>query len=439
MTKMLLERSLSKEVYEKMCSYIPGGVNSPARAFRNVGITPIIASHAKGDILYDVDGNSYIDFCNSWGALILGHCDEKITAAVLNQILKGSSFGVSTQLEGMLAEKIISLMPHIEKIRFVSSGTEATMSAIRLARGVTKKDYIIKFSGNYHGHSDSLLVKAGSGLYGINGVSDSLGVPQSIIQNTLVLPYNDQEALNACFKDPKYFGNIAGVILEPIAGNMGVVKAKNEFINKLRNLTYENESLLIFDEVMCGFRVALNGACHYYNVIPDITCLGKIIGGGYPAAAFGASREIMDKLSPLGGVYQAGTLSGNPIAMRAGLETLLRISEPGFYEELERKANYLLQPVIEKLKEKKGIATVQRVGAMFTLFFGKNQVECAEDGTLLDLNIFKEYFNFLLNNGIYMPQSQYEASFISSAHTYEHLKYTSEKIIEFLDYVFKNS
>jgi glutamate-1-semialdehyde 2,1-aminomutase len=439
MHENILERGLSSKVYEEMCSYIPGGVNSPARAFRNVGASPLIISHAIEDTLFDIDGHSYIDFCNSWGALILGHCDEKIIQAVYEQIKKGSSFGISTEVEGLLAKKIISFMPHIEKIRFVSSGTEATMSAIRLARGFTNKDYVIKFSGNYHGHSDSLLVKAGSGLYSEEGVSDSLGVPKSVIENTLVLPFNDLEALINCFKNEKYSENIACVILEPIAGNMGVVKAKNSFINALRNLTSQHNSLLIFDEVMCGFRVALKGACEFYDITPDITCLGKIIGGGYPAAAFGGKAEIMNILAPLGGVYQAGTLSGNPIAMRAGYETLSRISEPGFFKELNKKMDYLLNPVIEKLQTRKGIASVQKLGGMFTLFFGKDHVDSAEEGASLNLDIFKEYFNFMLNNGIYMPQSQYEACFISSAHTYEHLKYTSDKIIEFLSYVFKNS
>jgi glutamate-1-semialdehyde 2,1-aminomutase len=439
MSQTKFERDLSRQVYEDMCSYIPGGVNSPARAFRGVGLTPLIVSHAKEDIIYDIDGYSYIDFCNSWGALILGHSDDQIIEAVYEQIRRGSSFGVSTEIEGMLAKKIVSLMPHIEKIRFVSSGTEATMSAIRLARGYTGKDYIIKFSGNYHGHSDSLLVRAGSGLFIGKTVSDSLGVPQSVIDNTLSLPYNDIEALEHCFSDNRYKNNIAAVILEPITGNMGVIKAQDAFINSLRRITSENGSLLIFDEVMSGFRVALKGAVEIFNVKPDITCLGKIIGGGYPAAAFGGRKEIMDMLSPLGKVYQAGTLSGNPVAMRAGYETLMRLSRPGFYEELERKCHYLLNPIIEALNKKKSVGCVQRVGGMFTIFFGKDKVDSAEDGAYLNQEIFKEYFRFLLENGIYMPQSQYEASFISMAHTYEHLKYTRDKIMEFLQYVFRNT
>lgn len=430
--------SLSHYTFEEMCLKIPGGVNSPARAFLNVKTAPLIAAEGKGDILIDIDGNEYIDFCNSWGALILGHQDPQVVAAILNQLQKGLTFGVTTAQEGVLARKITDLMPHIEKIRFVSTGTEACMSAIRLARGYSGKNKIVKFSGNYHGHVDALLVKAGSGLFQGSVASSSLGIPQGVIENTICLPYNNEECLEDLFANPQLQNDIAAVILEPIAGNMGVVKAQEGFIKKLRNLTASFGTLLIFDEVMCGFRVSLQGASEILGVTPDLTCLGKIIGGGLPAAAFGGKKEIMDLLAPLGPVYQAGTLSGNPLAMQAGLATLIRLEKPGFYEEIERKACLLLDPIRKKLKEKEGVGSIQQVGGMFTLFFGASSFTCAEESYKLHEKQFVDYFQYLLERGIYMPQSQYEAAFISMAHTDEHLIYTANTINEYLDHVFKS-
>jgi glutamate-1-semialdehyde 2,1-aminomutase len=435
--RLKLKRTQSHDIYEEMCRYIPGGVNSPLRAFREVGSTPLIVSHAKADTIFDVDGYKYIDFCNSWGALILGHADEDIVKAAFDQIQKGSTYGISTEVEGLLAKEIISVMPHIEKLRFVSTGTEATMSAIRLARGYTGKDFVIKFSGNYHGHVDALLVKAGSALFNQQMVSSSNGVPLGVVQNTISLPYNDIESLNYFFESSKHKEDVACIILEPIAGNMGVIQGDRSFIKRLREICTNKNIVLIFDEVMSGFRVSLKGAVDYFDVLPDLTCLGKIIGGGFPAAAFGGRQCIMNKLSPLGDVYQAGTLSGNPVAMRAGFEVLKKIKNPNFYEELDRKCRLLLDPVEKKLSEKKDFGCVQRVGGMFTIFFGINKVTSANDAKNFNSSLFKNYFKFLLEKGIYMPQSQYEAAFISAAHTDENLKYTSSIIVEWLDYVFK--
>lgn len=397
MLKSHLERIQSKEIYENMCSYIPGGVNSPARAFLSVGVNPLVVSQGKGDTICDADGNHYIDYCCSWGALILGHADPQVVEDSISQIKEGSTFGITTELEGRIAKKIIELIPSVEKIRFVSTGTEATMSAIRLARGFTERDIIIKFTGNYHGHCDSLLTSA--------------GIPRAVIENTISLPYNDCESVRACFTDPKFKNKIACIIVEPIAGNMGVVPASHDFLKCLRDVTFEEGALLIFDEVITGFRVGLQGAQGLYKIRPDLTCLGKIIGGGFPAAAYGGSREIMDYLTPLGPVFQAGTLSGNPVAMQAGLTTISQLELPGIYEELEAKSALLL----DSLK-----VCVKRVGSMFTIFFENDKR-------------FAHFFNYLLQRGIYIPQSQYEACFISLAHTKENLIYTRDVILEYIE------
>ena len=407
----------SNQIFEKLTKLIPGGVNSPARAFGLVDVKPIVAASAKGDLLIDADDKTFIDFVCGWGALILGHNHPAVVSALEKQLEKGICFVNSHELELELAETIQSLMPHMEKMRFVSSGTEATMSAIRLARAYSEKNLLVKFDGNYHGHSDPLLVKAGSAVATINSSSSSKGVPD---QNTVSLPFNDIDALQNLFDQRG--GEIGAVIVEPVVGNMGVVPALQSFLQKLRDLTEKYSAILIFDEVMCGFRIGLHGAQKLYGITPDLTCLGKIIGGGLPAAAFGGKREIMDQLAPLGEVYQAGTLSGSPMAMAAGLATLREISKPGVFEELIRKKQILIKDLP---------ACVQHVGAMFTIFWGAEKVQNFEDSKKLDHTLFRKFFSFAYDRGIYFPQSPYEAGFISLAHTDEHLRYVRSVLDDF--------
>ncbi|MBS0616446.1 MAG: glutamate-1-semialdehyde 2,1-aminomutase [Verrucomicrobia bacterium] len=398
-------RKLSDKIYSDSCACIPGGVNSPVRSFPGLQMTPIIAERGAGDIVFDVDGKSYIDFCCSWGALILGHAHPSIVSAACAQVARGSSFGMATPYELELAKKIQQHLPSIEKIRFVSSGTEACMSAVRLARGFTGKKKVIKFNGNFHGHSDGFLIRAGSGVHELPNASSS-GVLPELVQHTISLPYNDIELARACLQS---YDDIAAVILEPIVGNMGVIIPSREFISMLREETGEKNIVLIFDEVITGFRVGLHGAQGYFGVTPDLTCLAKIIGGGFPAAAFGGRREIMDHLAPLGSVYQGGTLSGNPVAMVAGLAALKEVEKPGFYEELERKTTEFLKPL-------RPLCNVQQIGSMFTLFVPE----------------YKTLFRKLFDQGIYFPPLQQEACFISSAHTEEHLKQAQEVCKEIL-------
>ena len=336
------DRPESKLIFENLCQFIPGGVNSPVRSCKGMGQLPLVADHGYEDLLVDADGKSYIDFCGSWGALIHGHAHPSILEGIGKRLKKGTSFGVTTAIEGELAEEVIRLVSSIEKIRFVSSGTEATMSAVRLARGFTGKEWIVKFSGNYHGHADFFLVQAGSGLLEHTSSASSAGIPEGAVKHTISLPYNDRESCKKLFEHPSFRNRIAAVIVEPIAGNMGVVPAEPAFLHYLREETERSGALLIFDEVMTGFRVHLKGAQEVYGIKPDLTCFGKIVGGGMPAAAFGGRKKIMDCLAPLGPVYQAGTLSGNPIAMEAGLQSLRLLQKEGFYEELQRKTNQLL-------------------------------------------------------------------------------------------------
>jgi glutamate-1-semialdehyde 2,1-aminomutase len=399
-----MNRNLSQKVYAASCKVIPGGVNSPVRSFPGLEMTPLIAARAQGDIVWDVDGNSYIDYCGSWGALISGHSHPSIVAAAVDQVQQGSSFGMATPWEQEIAEEIVKLIPSIEKIRFVSSGTEATMSAVRLARGFTGKPLFVKFNGNYHGHADGFLIRAGSGVTDLQE-SSSKGIPADLVKNTVSLPYNDTDAVRAFLRGRN---DVAAVILEPVAGNMGVVIPSQEFLEMLREETSKIGALLIFDEVITGFRVGLRGAQGYFGITPDLTCLGKIIGAGFPAAAFGGSAEIMDYLAPLGPVYQAGTLSGNPVAMRAGLAALKEVQKPGFYEELERKTKIITEPVSE-------LARVVSIGSMFTIF--------TDD--------YKSLFFHLFERGIYFPPLQYETCFVSMAHTDEHLKMTCDVLIEY--------
>ena len=425
-------RPKSKKIYEDLCKVIPGGVNSPVRACQEIGQLPMVISHATKDIVVDVDGHSYIDYCCSWGALIHGHAHPTILDAVQKRMSMGTTFGITSSIEEQLASKVVELIPSIEKIRFVSSGTEATMSVARLARGYTNREIIVKFIGNYHGHADFFLVQAGSGVTGLSPTSSSAGIPQEIVKHTLCLPYNDVETCRNVLNKSEYKDRIAAVILEPIAGNMGVIPAKPEFIQMLREETQKIGALLIFDEVITGFRVGLRGAQEFYGIQPDLTCLGKIIGGGFPAAAFGGRQEIMDHLAPLGKVYQAGTLSGNPIAMEAGLQSINLLLKNGFYQDLERMSGIIIDPVKETIKKKRLKACVQHVGSMFTIFFGKEKVESMEDAKSLDLETYKKFFKFLFAKGVYIPPSQYEAWFISSAHETKNLETTRDLILDFL-------
>lgn len=404
----------SSILFEKAQRVIPGGVNSPVRAFHGVGGTPVFFSHAEGAYLFDEDGNEYIDYVGSWGPMILGHRHPKVIEALRKQLDKAVSFGAPTQLEIELCELICSLMPSIDMVRLVNSGTEATMSALRLARAYTARDKIIKFEGCYHGHSDSLLVKAGSGALTL-GVPSSPGVPKDISQHTLNAIYNDLSSVKALFE--AYPNEIAAIILEPIAGNMNCIPATNEFIQGLRELCNQYQTVLIFDEVMTGFRVALGGAQSLYNVKPDLTTLGKIIGGGLPVGAFGGKRDIMQLLAPVGPVYQAGTLSGNPLAVTAGLATLNQLHQSNFYENLAITTQKLTQEA-QSLAKTRGIPfTAQCVGSMFGLFFTeRTTIANYQQSIHCNLTHFKSFFHTLLNAGIYIAPAMYEAGFVSAAH-----------------------
>ncbi|PIS02778.1 MAG: glutamate-1-semialdehyde-2,1-aminomutase [Chlamydiae bacterium CG10_big_fil_rev_8_21_14_0_10_42_34] len=426
-------RNKSSEVYANACKVIPGGVNSPVRSFRHLNMDPLIVERGLGDQLFDVDGNSYIDFCTSWGSLILGHAHPQIVQSVCDQMYKGSSFGIATDIEEKIASKIVSLIPSIEKIRFVNSGTEATMTAMRLAKGFTERAKIIKFSGHYHGHSDSLLIQAGSGVASLNPLATSKGVNLSTIADTICLPFNDIETVRSFFRDSPIAKEVAGVILEPVTGNMGVVLPEPGFLQMLREETLKLGTLLIFDEVITGFRLGLQGAQGIFHIEPDLTCLGKIIGGGFPVAALGGRGEILDCLAPLGQVYQAGTLSGNPVAMRAGLETLCLLETGGFYESLQKKTDRITAPIIAALEKKNANACLQQLGSMFNLFFGVKKVRSKEDLKRLDEGRFVHFFKHLFERGIYISPSSHEAWFVSSAHTDEHIDKTVTVITAYID------
>ncbi|HEV2614913.1 MAG TPA: glutamate-1-semialdehyde 2,1-aminomutase [Gammaproteobacteria bacterium] len=401
-------------IYERACNVIPGGVNSPVRSFKGVGGEPLFISKAKGAYVYDQNNKKYIDYVGSWGPMIAGHAHPEIISAVEKAVENGLSYGAPTVLEIELAELICKLMPSIEMVRMVNSGTEATMSAIRLARGYTNKNKIIKFNGCYHGHSDSLLVKSGSG--GLTfGVPDSAGVPKSFAEHTLIAEFNDLDDVEKLFKT--YPDDIAAVIVEPVAGNMNCILPEQKFLAGLRELCDNYKSILIFDEVMTGFRVALGGAQERYNINPDLTTLGKIIGGGMPVGAFGGRRDIMEKVSPLGPVYQAGTLSGNPIAMAAGLAGLKLIQQPGFYEQLEIHTKKLLINLMV-LADKAGIPFfAQHAGSMFGLFFtDQTQILNLTDVQKCNVDRFKKFFHKMLELGVYLAPSAFEAGFLSSAH-----------------------
>jgi glutamate-1-semialdehyde 2,1-aminomutase len=401
---------------------IPGGVNSPVRSFGGVGGTPIFIDHASGAYIYDTEGNKFIDYVGSWGPMILGHAHPDVIAKVKQACDQGLSFGAPTQIETLMAERVCELMPSIELVRMVSSGTEATMSAIRLARGYTSRDKIVKFEGCYHGHSDALLVKAGSGALTF-GVPSSPGVPTGVAENTITLTYNDSESVKALFE--KMGEEIACIIVEPVAGNMNCIPPELGFLETLREVCDRYQSVLIFDEVMTGFRVALNGAQGFYNIKPDLTTLGKIIGGGMPVGAFGGLRKIMECLAPLGPVYQAGTLSGNPVAMAAGLKTLELIAQAGFYQDLTAKTEKLTSGLKERAAQAGIALTTNSVGGMFGLFFSPEKQVCRFAQVIqCDQDLFRRFFHQMLEQGIYLAPSAFEAGFVSAAHTDEDLEQT---------------
>jgi glutamate-1-semialdehyde 2,1-aminomutase len=407
-------RPRSAEIFRRSEKILVGGVDSPVRAFRAVGGSPLIIERAEGARLHDADGNEYLDYVSSWGAMILGHAHPSVTKAIQDQAAYGTSYGMTSPLESELAGQIASAVPSIEMMRFVSSGTEATMSAIRLARGFTKRDLIVKFEGCYHGHSDSFLSQAGSGLATL-GISASPGVPEAFAKLTINVPYNDLGAVEKVFELHK--GEIAAVIVEPVAANMGVVPPEPGFLEGLRDLTRREGALLIFDEVISGFRIALGGAQSVYKIQPDLTTLGKIIGGGLPVAAYGGRREIMQMVAPLGPVYQAGTLSGNPLAMQAGLATLPHLRTPEFYNELDRKAARLAEGVSGAIRDVGVPAHVNVVGSLVTLFFCDGPVRNYDDAKKSDTKRFAAFFTAMLDRGIFLAPSQYEALFVSAAHT----------------------
>src|ERR1700733_1186969 len=412
----------SRKLQQRAEQLIPGGVNSPVRAFRSVGGDPLYIVRAQGSRIWDADGNEYIDYIGSWGPLILGHAAPTVIEAVINAARSGTSFGASTPAEADLAELVISAFPHMQKVRFVSSGTEATMSAIRLARGYTKRKYIVKFEGCYHGHSDALLVKAGSGIATL-GIPGSAGVPEEFTQFTLALPYNDTSATEQAFT--KFKHQIACVIVEPVVGNMGCVPPAPGYLEALRAITAREQTLLIFDEVMTGFRLAFGGAQELYGVQPDLTTMGKIIGGGLPVGAYGGPSEVMDLIAPLGPVYQAGTLSGNPLAMAAGYATLTYLHDhQDVYAKLDKLAGEVVEGVASAAKEAGVTLCHNRVGSMFTWFFARGPVTDWASAAKSDTAAFGRFFRAMLENGIYLAPSQFEAAFLGAAHTERDLQQT---------------
>ena len=426
----------NEEIFAKSNEYMPGGVNSPVRAYRDMGINPPVMKCGKGVIIKDEDGKEYIDFVLAWGPMILGHCNDEVVTAIKEISESAIAFGAPTELELQMARFLCEEMDNVEMVRMVNSGTEATMSAIKLARGYTKKNKIIKFAGCYHGHFDGFLVEAGSGVL-TEGIAGSLGIPQDSIKNTLIGVYNDAEQVRGLFE--AYGDDIAAVIIEPVAGNMGVIKADNEFMETLRILCDEYGALLVFDEVMSGFRVAFKGAQELFNVRPDLITYAKIMGGGLPAGVYGGRKEVMENISPLGGVYQAGTMSGNPIVMSAGLATLnILKSHPEIYEKINH-IGQMLQKGVENIASENNInVVVNRFGGMMTIFFtDKDAVRTYEDAKSCNLEMFKKYFLCMNKNGINIPQSQFEALFLSSEHNEEHVKKFLSAFKEFAENISK--
>ncbi len=413
--------SNSKKLYEHAVKLIPGGVNSPVRACQSVGADPLFIDRADGCLIVDADGNQYIDYIGSWGPMILGHRHPAVIEAVTTVLERGTSFGAPTDIEVQLAQMVIDAVSSVEIVRMVNSGTEASMSAVRLARGITQREIIIKFDGCYHGHADTLLVAAGSGVATL-GIPGSPGIPDSIAQHTLSLPYNDVDALSQVMAEKG--DSVAAIIVEPVAGNMGLVAPQKGFLDALRQMCDRYGSILIFDEVMTGFRVAYGGAQALYGVYPDLTCFGKIIGGGLPVGAYGGKHDLMSQVAPQGSVYQAGTLSGNPVAMAAGIATLEQIQKDGFYEALDQKAEQLLSG-LEKVARKAAIPVqTQRVGSMLGFFFNDRPVHNFDDAKTSDLEKFSAFYNGMRREGIYLAPSQFEALFVSAAHQTEHIEAT---------------
>ncbi len=426
--------SKSKQLFEQAKTVMPGGVNSPVRAFGSVGLDPLFIESGKGATIHDVDGNEYIDYVGSWGPLILGHAHEEVLDFVSQTAAKGTSFGAPVELEIRIAEKIIEMVSSVEMVRMVNSGTEATMSAIRVARGFTRRNKIVKFEGCYHGHGDSFLIKAGSGALTL-GEPTSPGVPQALAEQTLIAGYNDLASVERLFN--QHGADIAAVIVEPIAGNMGVIPGRADFLQGLRRLCDEHGSVLIFDEVMTGFRVHPGGAQALYGIKPDLTTMGKIIGGGLPAAAYGGKKEIMLQVAPAGPIYQAGTLSGNPLAMAAGLKTLEIISRPGFYEALNQKAQHFFKETEKFIAREKLPLCLNYVNSMGCVFFKDGAVSGYADAVQSDTKQFARYFGALLGRGVYIAPSQFEALFISAAHTPEQLNFTLAQMQEVLMKIYK--
>lgn len=420
----------SEALFERASRYIPGGVNSPVRAFRAVGLTPLYIDHGRGAHVFDADGNEYIDYISSWGPLLLGHAFPPIQEAIRQELEKGTSYGACNAREVEMAELICTkFFPSVERVRMVNSGTEATMSAVRLARGYTGRDKIIKFEGCYHGHADTFLISAGSGLATF-GQSSSAGVTEHIIEDTLVATYNDIESVRRLLEE--YRGQVAAVILEPIMGNMGLIPPAPSFLEELRRLTELEDVLLIFDEVISGFRAARGGAQELYGVRPDLTCLGKIIGGGLPVGAFGGRADIMERLAPLGDVYQAGTLSGNPLALAAGITMLQTLAEPDFYTRLEEKGQAFeatIRPILDRYADR---LSYNRVGSLSTIFFRPGGVRSNAEAKEADTATYARYFRGMIERGIYLPPSQFECIFLSMAHTQEDFDHTASAMDEVL-------
>ena len=416
-----MEYTNSKRLFEEACELIPGGVNSPVRAFKAVGDHPVFIERGEGAYLYDVDGNKYVDYICSWGPLLLGHQPEAVSKAVMTALTKGSTYGAPTGIEVEMAKKIVDAVPSVEMVRMVSSGTEATMSALRLARGYTGRNKIVKFEGCYHGHADHLLIKAGSGALTF-GVPSSPGVPESIASETLTAQYNDIDSVKALFA--QYPGQIAAVIVEPIAGNMGLVLPKEGFLEGLREVTAEHGALLIFDEVISGFRASFGGAQKVYNIMPDLTCMGKIIGGGLPVGAYGGKKEIMMHVAPVGPVYQAGTLSGNPLAMAAGMAILDELAKPGVYEAIEAKTKKLVDGLRQATDQAGVKVSINHSASLFTIFFTETPVDSYAAAMTSNTEQFKVFFQSMLDQGYYLPPSQFECWFVSQAHSDEDIANT---------------
>ena len=418
-----MDRNLNYQLFYQAKNYIPGGVNSPVRAFKAVGGIPIFVKRGKGSKIYDVEGKSYIDYCMSWGALILGHSNPILIREIKKIIENGTSFGIPTEIEIEFAKEICNAIPSIEMVRLVNSGTEACMSAIRLARGYTGRKKIIKFSGCYHGHVDYLLVQAGSGATTL-GIPTSSGVPKDFVKNTFVVPYNNLDVVEKVVK--KYYKDIACIIVEPVAANMGVVLPKDGFLEGLREICDYYKIVLIFDEVITGFRLTYGGAQTLFKIKPDLTCLGKIIGGGFPIGAVGGKKEIMEHLAPVGSVYQAGTLSGNPPAVTAGITTLKILKNKQIYKSLEQKTKFLYETIKQNIKKFKHQVVINYIGSMFTIFFTEKEVYDYETVLSADTKLYAKFFHKLLENGIYFPPSQFEACFLSFAHADKDIEYTTK-------------